>query len=569
LSLRATRRSLIAALTVGASLAVASSASAIPVPIGSSTDAPYSGTGTPASVYALYNEATNVALVPAAGLIQLTNVVDADESVTPVDGSFPATAVTASSLTSSLVTEIATDIAASANTSKLEVGACVQGYLTQTGGSAGNQTQRDTGYAYCNSPGGASALAAATTAFTGTVQPGVAAAAAAWPNLSQLVGFLGSASGVMQSADSATMTSSGTVTSLTDPVAYNVTLSAPANGYVVPSAFSMTFPAGLSVNTALVADEVNAATNTAAVELNPTGTPIGTVTLTSPLANAFGGSNNQLVGSVYVVQTGQSSGQGSATQPYLELWFPAGGHPIYDLGSFPNSLSFPLTLTFGEAYVSLLGTDSSTGLPKQEPLPLNSLALSFPAATSPVKTSSCTTLGTASGAITDSIAGLAYEFGDTSDGVTTVTGTPAAVNLAATPTAVTDQCVAAPPPVKSTARGVMHGLTGGSPTLTLKVKTGTAFGTVTIGLPHGLSFVKASRKILAKEISGKAKSVRIAHGKLVVTLRKRVTSATIITKKGLISESLALIKSIKKHRTKTLRISVHAGSKALTAIVKA
>ena len=70
-------------------------------------------------------------------------------------------------------------------------------------------------------------------------------------------------------------------------------LSAPSGGYIVPSAFGLTFPAGLSVNTALVAAEVNAATNTAAVELNPTGTSIGTVTLTSPLADEFGGSNNQ------------------------------------------------------------------------------------------------------------------------------------------------------------------------------------------------------------------------------------------------------------------------------------
>ncbi len=177
---------------------------------------------------------------------------------------------------------------------------------------------------------------------------------------------------------------------------------------------------------------MNAATNTAAVELNPTGTSIGTVTLTSPLADEFGGSNNQLVGKIYVVQTGQSSGQGSVTQPYLELWFPASGNPIYALGSFPSSLAFPLKLTFGEAYVSLLG--------KQEPLPLNSLEMNFPAATSPVKSNSCTTMGTAGGEVTDSIANLAYEFGDANDGVTSLSGTPGPVTLAATPTAVTDKC---------------------------------------------------------------------------------------------------------------------------------
>lgn len=541
MSLRATRRSLIAALTVGASLAVASSASAIPVPIGSSTDAPYSGSGAPTSVYSLYNAATNVALVPAASLIQLTNAVDVDESLTPADSSFPATAVTASSLTSSLVTEIAADIASSTKASNLEMGTCVSGYLTSTHGDPTNKTQRDTGYAYCNAT--PSAMAAATQQYTGTIQPGVAAGAASWPSLSQLVGFLAPATGVMQSADSATVSSSGTVTSLTNPVAYNVTLSAPTNGYILPSAFAMTFPAGLSVNTALVADEVNAATNTAAVELNPSGTSIGTVTLTSPLANEFGGSSNQLVGSVYVVQTGQSSGQGSATQPYIELWFPAGGHPIYDLGSFPSSLAFPLTLNFGEAYVSLLGT--------QEPLPLSSLALSFPAATSPVKTSSCTTLGTAGGAVTDSIAALAYEFGDPNDGASSAaTTTPSAVTLSATPTAVTDSCV----PVVT---ALANGLNKGTPIIRITATSSTAFKSLTISLPRGLSFAKLSRKKLAREVKGaKIKSVRRVRGKLLITLRHAVMSETVQTKRGLVNETPRLIRLVKKHKTKNLTLRV-------------
>jgi len=562
LSLRATRRSLIAALTVGASLAVASSASAIPVPIGSSSDAAYSGTGTPTSVYSLYNAATNVALVPAAGLIQLTNAVEGYQSQAPVDSSFPTTAVTASNLTSSIVTEIATDIAAPANASDLELGACVSGFLTAESLPA-NQTNIMTGTAYCQ--GTPSAMTAATTEFTGSVQPGVASAAAVWPQLSQLVGFLGSASGVMQSADSASISSSGTVVSTADPFAYDIKLSAPAGGYIVPSAFSLTFPAGLSVNTALVADEVNAAANgtttaeIAAVEANPpsASTSIGTVTLTSPLADEFGGSNNQFVGKIYVVTTGATSGQGSATQPYLELWFTSG---IYDMGSFPSSLAFPLTLNFGEATVAGLGP---------EPLPINSLELNFPAATSPAKTTSCTTLGTAGGTATDEIAGLAYEFGDTTDGVSSPTGTPAAVTLPATPTTVTNQCTATVTTVKNTLSASMSGLTGGTPTMSFKVgTTGTAFGTVTVGLPSGLKFAKSKK--LAKEVSGsKIKSVKIAGGKLVITLKSKVKSETIKTKKGLIDESAALIKKIKKHKTKKLNLSVKAGTFTVKASVKA
>jgi hypothetical protein len=541
-------------------LAIASSASAIPVPIGSSSDAAYSGTGTPTSVYSLYNAATNVALVPAAGLIQLTNAVEGYQTQAPVDGSFPSTAVTASNLTSSIVTEIATDIAAPANASDLELGACVSGFLTAES-LPPTQTNIETGTAYCQST--PSAMTAATTEFTGAVQPGVASAAAVWPQLSQLVGFLGSASGVMQSADSASVSSSGTVVSTADPFEYDIKLSAPSGGYIVPSAFSLTFPAGLSVNTALVSDEVNAAANgttaaeIAAVEANPSGTSIGTVTLTSPLADEFGGSNNQFVGKIYVVTTGATSGQGSATQPYLELWFTSG---IYDMGSFPSSLAFPLTLNFGEATVAGLGP---------EPLPINSLELNFPAATSPAKTTSCTTLGTAGGTATDEIAGLAYEFGDTTDGVSSAAGTPAAVTLPATPTAVTNQCTATVTTVKNTLSASMSGLTGGTPTLSFKVgTTGTAFGTVTVGLPSGLKFAKSKK--LAKEVSGsKIKSVKIAGGKLVITLKSKVKSETIKTKKGLIDESASLIKKIKKHKTKKLNLSVKAGTFTVKASVKA
>ncbi len=382
--------------------------------------------------------------------------------------------------------------------------------------------------------------------------------AAGWSQLSQLVGFLGSAAGIMQSADSASVSSSGTVVSTTQPFQYDVKLTAPAGGYIVPSAFSLTFPAGLGVNTALVADEVNAAANgtsaaaIAAVEANPSGTSIGTVTLTSPLADEFGGSNNQFVGKIYAVTTGASSGQGSATQPYLELWFTGG---IYDLGSFPSSLAFPLTLNFGEATVTGLG---------QEPLPINSLELNFPAATSPVKSSSCTTLGTAGGTTTDAIAGLAFEFGDPNDGVSSATGTAAAVTLAASPTAVTNNCVT------NSATGSMGGLTSASPTMTLKIRTTTSFGTVKVGLPKGLSFVKSKK--LAKEVSsssGKVKSVKIAGGQLVITLKSKVTSTTIKTRKGAIHETAALIKSIKKHKTKKFNVSIHAGSISLKASIKA
>jgi hypothetical protein len=570
LSLRATRRSLIAAITVGASLAIASSASAIPVPIGSSSDAAYSGTGTPTSVYSLYNEAAN-GLISAQNLIVGANALSQApfDYGSPVDTNFTTKFTQPSDLDAqkTIVSEIATDISTAANNSQMEMAVCVfDVYPKQT-----SDTNVGDAFGQCTANGSqylAAAVAAYTPATTSsTIQNGVATAAAAYPDLDALVTQLKSASGTLYSMDTSgvNVSSSGTVVSTADPFEYDIKLSAPSGGYIIPSAFSLTFPAGLSVNTSLVSDEVNAAANgttasdIAAVEANPSGTSIGTVTLTSPVADNFGGTNNQFVGKIYVVTTGATSGQGSATQPYLELWFTSG---IYDMGSFPNSLAFPLTLTFGEATVAGLG---------QEPLPINSLEVNFPAATSPAKTSSCTTLGTAGATATDAISNLALEFGDTTDGLTSPTGTASALTLAATPTAVTNQCTATVTTVKNTLSASMSGLTGGTPKLSFKVgTTGAAFGTVTVGLPSGLKFAKSTAKKLAKEVSGsKIKSVKIAGGKLVITLKSKVKSETIKTKKGLINESAALIKKIKKHKTKKLNLSVKAGTFTVKASVKA
>lgn len=562
LSLRAIRRPFIAALAVGGSLAIASSASAIQVPIGSPTDQ-----SPTKSVYALYNQASN-------GLIQAENLIYGANALSqapfnfgaPVDTRFTTKFTAPSDLTSSNVAEIATDVAASANTSQMEMSLCVFDiYPTQT-----HDTNVQNAFTACtatNSPYLAAAAAAYAPATTsGTVQNGVATAATAWPSLSQLVGNLGSATGILNSVDSASVSSSATITSTTSPFAYDIKLSAPSGGYVLPSAFSLTFPAGLSVNAGLVSAEVNAATNTAAVEANPSGESIGTVTLATPiapLADALGATNGTFTGKVYVVQTGQTSGQGSVTQPYLELWYAPG---VYQLGSFPSSLSFPLTLNFGSVTVP--------GFSTPQPLPMDSLELSFPAATSPVKSSSCTTVPTVGASAIDAVANLAFEFGDTTDGLTSLTGTPTAVTLSASPTVVTNQCVTVvkkkKKKVRNTVAGSMGGLRIGNPTLALRIKTGRRFGTVTIGLPRGLSFVKSKR--LAKEISassGKVKAVRIARGKLVIALRHRVKSTTIKARSGSMAETAGLVNSIKRHRTKRLRLSVRAGSISLRATIKA
>jgi len=133
-----------------------------------------------------------------------------------------------------------------------------------------------------------------------------------------------------------------------------------------------------------------------------------------------------LTGSVFAINANNNmrSPTGAVVQHRRQGHLPA--------GTFPKTLSFPLTVTFGEA--SVFGS--------LDPIPVSSLGLNFPAKTSAVKATNCSNLGAVTGTATDEVAGLALAFGDTSDGLTSPTGTPSAVNVAGANTVVTDLCPA-------------------------------------------------------------------------------------------------------------------------------
>jgi hypothetical protein len=530
------RRSVIAAsaaLAVGGSLAIAASASAASIPLGASSD-----TGN-TSLYGLFNQAST-GLIQAQNLIVGANALAAGGAGTAVDTNFASPFTTASQLTTTNVAEIATDIAKSANTSQLELTICVQIDQSQ---NPSDSTSTAVGNCEAN---GSPYMAAAVSEFTGTSQPGVAKAATSWPSLASLVqldtidptDFPG---GLYTVDGDVSISSTATVTAIGKPVAYSETFGvsgAAAKGFVLPSGFTLTFPADFTINTALVGAEI-----TAAQESNPpTANAIGTASVTSPEIAALvpGSKGVDSTATVYAVATS------SLTQPDFEVYL---GQSDYILGTL-TGVTFPLTVTFGEPVVDGQAT----------PLPVSNVTLNFPAATSPLQAMSCTDAGTLTGTMTDSLTTLASTyFGDSTDS--------GALNMTATPTVVTNDCAAA---IKNAATGSMSGLTGAHPTLKVKMTAATAFGTVKIGLPKGLKFVKATAKKLAKEVSGsKIKSVKISRGSLVITLKSKVTSETITTKKSLISETASLMKSIKKKKTKKLSVAVHAGNTSLKASIKA
>ena len=512
MSLRARRRSLTAAvatLAVGGSLAIASTASAASIPLGSSSD-----TGS-TTLYGLLNQ--SYAGLESADTV-LNGVGDHAVPCTPT-GAPPAPCTgfpSESTLTASQAQQIAADF----------TGSTINGTAPTA-----------------STPSWSTKAQAADTNYS-TDAPKVGAAGTAWGSISGLVGvdtvdptdFPG---GLYTVDGDVSISSTATVTAIGQPMAYSTTfgVSGPAaHGFVLPSGFTLTFPANFTINTALVSAEIQQSQ----VSNPPTASAIGTASVTSPEIAALvpGSKGVDSTATVYAVATA------SLTQPEFEVYL---GQGDYILGTL-SGVTFPLTVTFGEPVVG--------GQPTA--LPVSTVTLNFPATTSPLKATSCTTAGTLTGTMTDAASTLASTyFGDSTDS--------GAIGMSATPTVVTNKC--APP---NTATGSMGGLTTSSPTLTLRLKTANAFNSVTVGLPKGLSFVKSTK--LAKEISassGKVKSVKVASGKLVISLKSKVTSTVIKTRKGAIHESLALIKSIKKHKTKKLTVSVRAGSASMKASIKA
>ncbi|MBV9607565.1 MAG: hypothetical protein JO027_20790 [Solirubrobacterales bacterium] len=142
--------------------------------------------------------------------------------------------------------------------------------------------------------------------------------------------------------------------------------------------------------------------------------------------------------------------------------------------------------------------------------------------------------------------------------------------------------------VKPTVSGSTSGLAGGHPKLKFKVthgKSAPKLATLAVGLPTGLKFArsaivshqtctgtgkkkKCSTTTVIKGLGiagGRAKSVAIKGGKLVIALRTPANSVSLTISGALISESNSLQTSVKKHKTKTLKFTVKTTDAKRTA----
>ena len=127
--------------------------------------------------------------------------------------------------------------------------------------------------------------------------------------------------------------------------------------------------------------------------------------------------------------------------------------------------------------------------------------------------------------------------------------------------------------------GSSSGLATGHPSLKVKVSHssgGANIASLAVGLPTGLSFArsaistkktcttskgkkKCTTTTLIKGLGvsgGSVKSVALKGGKLVITLKKAVGSVTVSLSGPVLSESKALQTSVKKHKTKNVKVTL-------------
>jgi hypothetical protein len=253
--------------------------------------------------------------------------------------------------------------------------------------------------------------------------------------------------------------------------------------------------------------------------LSPSGCTIGTATATSPLVPSA------------ALASGKVTLSGNATTPIIAISFPALG------------LTIPGTVSLANNSVTFANVPD---------VPLTNLTLTI---TGPNGQKAFVT--------NCAPANLVGNF--TAQGGQTHTSTSAIQFIG---------CASNP-----TVSGSTAGLASGHPKLKFKITHGKGapnVATVALGVPRGLSFSrsafvrhrtctgtgkkkKCSTTTLIKGlgiVGGKAKSVAIKRGKLVITLKKASGKLTITASGPLVRESKSLQTSVKKHKTKSLKFTL-------------
>jgi len=251
-----------------------------------------------------------------------------------------------------------------------------------------------------------------------------------------------------------------------------------------------------------------------------TCTPVGSVTASSPLYPK--------------ALTGQAYLTGSVTSLTLTLVFPP---------------PFPLTLVGSVNLVSNVTT--FTGLPD---IPLTSLQVALDGGANGLFATLChNPSGTASATLTDQ------------NGDKTVTA-PANFTIAGCPTSSGTTSGGGGGGGTQVGASKASGLASGHPSLSFRVtvaKGAAKLRALTVGLPRGLKVIahRAGHKLTIRgvRVRGAAvKSLALSHGKLVIRLRRAVSSATVTLSGAALAESARLRSQAARHKLKHLALTVIA-----------
>jgi hypothetical protein len=515
-------------------MAVAATASAAPIPLGNQDDPAYSGFGPAASLNAVADQAPAF-LAQAANML----VTAGDTNTSLSNGGV---AWTADSMNNSVSGSVVSDFTGTD-----------AGGLPPTSGSYLTKLKADDPTYQSD----AQKLLNLGELYTQIQFPDI---------FEELAGTL-YPGGLFSVDHDVAVNSTATVTAPGKPAAYAITLatagaaaSSSSPGYIDPGSEQFTFPKQFSLNLQLLKQEIPYANI-----WDPTkdgGRPIGSLTISSPASGLISDnlSSTSASGQVYLVHNPNAK----SLVPELELWISgssgASGVEVAVLGKL-SGLSFPQTVNFGVPMVGG-GLLNSAGLPMQMSLPLSSLTVSFPAASSPFIIPSCSSATAPTAAVSDSLAPYASDFGDDSDGYDASTNTTSPIKAPSSKTVVTDACT------KLTTSGASaSGIKQGKPKFGFTLSDSKQFSSFSVELPKGFTFAKfssADLKLTGTTGSGasatavKVKSVSVKGQKLNVTLSAPTTKVA-----AKLSGGIAAASSARKDKTVTLKLGAGGVSVAV------
>lgn len=322
------------------------------------------------------------------------------------------------------------------------------------------------------------------------------------------------------------------------PAGISITLSTPSSSTLVdPEAMDLYLPSDFSTNPLLAGyltsefGGVGSTTYSAVATSASTGKSIGTASITSSDLTADH-LPDPLTGKVYVVDNDTNSTFGDGLDLGTEVQFSLGSGEYLDFLGDVDRATQGVYIDFADlALPATLGG---------EPVPFSSFTIGMPASSSVSITPKCGAVSPVTADVADALASGA------------VTDFSAPVSVLCAP---------------KLSAGKFADLKKGKPTLSFTAAAnGGDYSSLTVALPKGLSFHKATKKDV-KVTGATVTKVSTVKGDLVITFKSAASKAKVTISKA-IKETSSLEKKVKDHKTKSLSVKVTGGGETASLTIK-